>query len=361
MPIVYLRDVNKKMLRGKTALLRADLNVDSRKFSFRLEAVLPTIHLLLKNKVRVVILSHHGRPRGYEKNLSLRPFVSVLEKELRQKVGFLTDFKTPNRGKVFLMENLRFWRDEEKNDASFARRLAKLGDFYVNDAFAVSHRKNASVAAITRYLPSYAGLLLEKEVKNLSGVMKKARRPFTVVLGGGKASDKLGVMKYFWTKADNFLLGGASANTFFAAQGLPVGNSLYEKEMIPKVRRFLGSKKLVLPIDLKIADKKILDIGPETVKKYSGIIARSKTIIWNGPMGLFEKKAFAEGTKEIWKAILANRKARIVVGGGETSASLRILNTKYQIPKNIFISTGGGAMLEYLSGKKLPGLEALKK
>jgi len=364
MSVFYLSKTDLKKMRGKTALVRVDLNIEpgAEKNSFRLEAILPTVRLLLSRGAKVVILSHRGRPRRYDRNLSLRPFASILERKLRQKVGFLKDFNFfPESGKIFLMENLRFWKGEERNDPAFAQKLARLGDFYVNDAFAVSHRKNASVHAITRYLPSYAGLLLEKELKSLSGAMRNYRRPFTVILGGAKAEDKLGVINYFWHKADKFLFGGGPANTFFSAQGLPVGNSVFSKETIPKIKKYLNSPKIVLPVDLKVADKKILDIGSRTVEKYGKIISKSKTIIWNGPPGLFEKRGFEEGTIGIWRAILKNKKAKIIVGGGETTASLSLIpHSKFLIPKNVFLSTGGGAMLEYLSGKKLPGISALE-
>ncbi len=378
MSLHYISRENLKKFSGKTALVRVDLNIEpgAEKNSFRLEAILPTVRLLLSRGAKIIILSHRGRParnathsvaggpRGYKKSLSLRPFVGVLEKELRQKVGFLNDFKVPKNGKVFLTENLRFWKSEEGNDAAFTKKLARLGDFYVNDAFAVSHRKNASVVAITRYLPSYAGLLFEKELKNLSEAIKNYRHPFIVISGGAKAEDKLGIIEYFWNKADRFLFGGGPANTFLAGLGLPVGNSVFSKETIPKIKKYLNSTKIILPIDLKIADKKILDIGSQTVEKYSKIISKSRTIIWNGPMGLFERRGFETGTAGIWRAILKNKKAKIIVGGGETTASLKLI-TNYQLlitrNKNIFVSTGGGAMLEFLSGKKLPGIAALEK
>ncbi len=363
-----------KKFRNKTCLLRIDLNIElgEEKNSFRLHSVIPTIKLLLRHKIKVVILSHRGRPRRYDKKLSLRPFTSILKKKLRQNISFTKVL--PQKivsSEVTLMENLRFWRGEENNDLSFGYRLARLGDFYINDAFAVSHRKNASVVAITRYLPSYGGPLLEKEIKNLSSIMKNPKKPFVIIIGGAKIKDKLGVIKYFWSpkhrRADYFLLGGGPANTFFAAQGMPVGNSLVDKDSISQILTLIPNKvkppRIVLPVDVKIKDKKILDIGPRTVLWYRTIIKKCRTIIWNGPMGFFEKEEFAEGTKGVWRAVLTNRKARIVVGGGETVASLRkfeIRNSEFKIGRNVFISTGGGAMLEYLAGKKLPGIKALE-
>ncbi len=374
--IRYISPAILKKFRGKTCLLRVDLNAKpgrEKKF-LRVEAVLPTIKTLLKNGNKVVILSHRGRPRvgrtsprhgaGRPKQFSLRPFAAILEKKLNQEVVFLPALPrvvVPRNNKVFLLENLRFWKGEEKNDLRFARRLARLADFYVNDAFAVSHRRDASVSAITRYLPSYGGLLLEKEIKNLGGILKYTTHPFVVVIGGAKIGDKLGIIDYLWNKADYFLLGSGPAATFFAAKGLPIGDSLVDRDSIPKIKKFVGSKKLVLPLDVKIKNKQILDIGEKTAKNYSAIISKARTIVWNGPVGMFERKEFSEGTKAIWRAILANRKAQTVVGGGETLASFRLLKTKsYKLKANIFLSTGGGAMLEYLSGKKLPGITALE-
>jgi len=219
--------------------------------------------------------------------------------------------------------------------------------------------------AITSYLPSYFGLLMEKEIKNFNKVAKDYRHPFTIIIGGAKISDKIGVVEKFWRKADYFLFGGGPANTFLAAKGIFVGESLVDKLQLSNLKSrkyFLDSPKIFLPIDVKIKDKKILDIGDQTVKTYSVIIKKSKTIIWNGPMGFFEKKGFEKGTLGIWKAILENKQAQIVVGGGETIASKAKIKSKninsFKINSNpyLFLSTGGGAMLEYLSGKKLPGL-----
>ena len=257
---------------------------------------------------------------------------------------------------MFLLENLRFLKGEEKNSLRLARQLASLGDIYINDDFAVSHRKDASVAAIAKYLPSYAGLLLEKEIRNLSKVMKNPRKPLVIILGGAKVSDKISLIR---GKADYFLIGGAMANTFIAAQGIPVGDSLYDRNAdLRGLIRGL-TQKIFLPVDVVVYKRKILDIGPKTVDKYSKIIKQAKTIIWNGPMGYIEDERFANGSKAIAKAIIKS-KAHSVIGGGETIASLKIKNQKSKIKNNVFLSTGGGAMLEYLAGKKLPGIEALK-
>ena len=261
-------------------------------------------------------------------------------------------------GSIFLLENLRFLPGEEKNDEKFAKQLASLGDLYINDAFAVSHRANASVEAITKFLPSYAGLLMEKEIENLNKAIKKPKKPFVIILGGAKISDKLGIIKNFKQKADKFLIGGGIANTFLVAEGLPIGNSIFEEKMVPEAKKLLKLPKIILPVDYAIENKKILDIGPQTVENYASIIKKAKTIIWNGPMGYFENPKFAKASKAIAEAVIKS-KAFVVIGGGETTAIIH--NSKFIIHNSkLFISTGGGAMLEYLAGKKLPGIEALK-
>ncbi len=360
--IKFLSNSIAKKYKGKACLLRIDLNIEpgAPLDSYRLQAILPTIKLLLKNKVRVVILSHRGRPVTSDKRqetrdkaqttrdkkrLSLRLFARVISIELGRGVDFLPDFDFPKikgrierskPGSVFLLENLRFLPGEEKNDPGLAMQISLLGDFYVNDGFAVSHRKNASVVAITNFLPSYGGLLLEKEIKNLSGVINHVTHPLVIILGGLKLKEKIFDLRKVIRKADDVLLG---SNAF--------------SESIP------GLSKLTWPEDGKKHGKFIWDIGPFTVGYYASVIGKARTIIWNGPPGFFEKKRFDKGTIGIWKAVLKNKKAHIVIGGGETSASLKLLG-KVKVPPNIFISTGGGAMLEYLSGKKLPGIEALK-
>ncbi len=248
---------------------------------------------------------------------------------------------------------------EEAGDKTFAKKLSKLGGVYVNDAFAVSHRADASIGAITKFLPSYAGLLMEKEIQNLDRVMKRYQHPFTLIVGGAKVSDKVGVLTYFWDKADHILLGGGPANTLFVAEGWPVGDSVYDKERVTFMKRFVGLGKIVTPVDTKVRGWMILDIGSRTLGIWGDHIKKSRTIVWNGPIGLFEKRGFETGTISMWRAVLANRRAVTVIGGGETTASLKLLKG-VPVPPNIFLSTGGGAMLDYLSGKKLPGIQALK-
>lgn len=363
----YLSRLKPNQLKDKICLLRLDLNIeDEKKDNFRLQSILPTIKFLTNRGAKVIILSHRGRPQKTKnlklktKNCSLKPYVKILSQLLKKPVRFIKNLNMPNilTSDVNILENLRFSVGEERNDKQFAKKLASLGDFYVNDAFAVCHRENASVAVITQFLPSYAGLLLEKEIKNLDSVMKGFKRPLIVILGGAKVSDKIGLINNFLGKADYFLIGGAIANTFFASQGLPVGDSLYE----PNISNILTSDvdRLILPVDLVIHQRKILDIGPETIKNYQKIIKKAKTLIWNGPMGMFEDKRFVKGTTAIAAAILKNKKAKIIIGGGETTAAL-LKDKNYKLKTNVFVSTGGGAMLEYLAGKKLPGIEALKR
>ena len=256
------------------------------------------------------------------------------------------------------MENLRFFPEEQINSRSFAKKLADLGDYYVNDAFAVSHRANASIAAIASFIKSFAGLQLEKEIKNLNGLLKKAEKPVILILGGGKPTDKIGFLKAFFLKADYFLLGGGIANTFLAAQKLPIGNSLrdHNKKTLAFINR-INRRKIIQPVDYVINNKQILDIGPKTIDLYSRYIKIGRTIVWNGPLGLIETARFAKGTKAITEKI-SQHKAFSIVGGGETADFI----IKLKMDKKIgFLSTGGGAMLEYLSGKPMPGLEALNK
>ncbi|MEK7566058.1 MAG: phosphoglycerate kinase, partial [Patescibacteria group bacterium] len=280
-------------------------------------------------------------------------FAKLNDKNLKEKI------RESKPESVFMLENLRFYPGEDKNDKNFAKKIAGLGDFYVNDAFAFSHRKTASMAAITNFLPSYAGPNLEKEIKNLSSVLKNYKKPLIVILGGIKISTKLGLIKNFFSKADYFLIGSAMADNFLVAQGLPIGDSVYEKEMVPFAKKLLKQAKIVLPTDLVINNRKILDIGKKTEKHFADIIKYAKTIIWNGPVGRFEIPKFAKGTQTIIEAILKNKNAKVVIGGGETIAAISKYQSVISKNKNIFVSTGGGAMLEYLSAKKLPGLIAL--
>lgn len=369
----FLSSLKKDDLANKTCLLRVDFNVSGDLSSNpRLLKILPTIKFLLGKKTKIVILSHLGRPkhgeRAASKNLSLKFAANFLLKKLVREIYFINHFdfykinekiKNSPVNSIFMLENLRLIDGEDGNDIKLARKLASLGDFYVNDAFSVSHRKNASVVAITKFLPSYAGLLMEKEIKFLSAAIHHSKKPLIVILGGAKISDKLGLIKNFMNKTNCFLVGGGIANTFLAARDLPIGESLYEKDMILAAKKFLKSGKIILPSDVVIDNGKILDIGIETIEKYSNLIRKAKMIIWNGPVGYFEDKRFANGSKAIAKAVL-NSKAKAVIGGGETTSLFSLKPKSHKLKANIFLSTGGGAMLEFLGGKTLPGIKALK-
>jgi len=359
---------NLKKWRGQIGLLRVDLNIEpsQEESAYRLKAILPAIKLLLKNKNKIVILSHRGRPKWKDSKYSLSPLAKILEKRLGQKIKFLpfgNNFRGLRRdidlskNKIFLLENLRFWPGEAKNSPVFAKKLAILGDFYVNEAFAASHRKNASISVLPRFLPHYAGLSLASEMKNLDLAMRKYKHPLTLIIGGAKAIDKLGVIKYFLNKADRVLLGGGPANTFFKALGLDIRNSLFDPDAIPPIKKYLHNQKIILPSDFRANKDKILDIGPRTTVEFISLVKKSKTIIWNGPVGLFEKKGFERGSYQLAKAVARNR-GFTLVGGGETTTIILKLGLENKIK---FVSTGGGAMLDYLSGKKLPGIEILKR
>lgn len=365
-----LSKLDLKKHKGETCLLRVDLNVEKEEVgdNFRLRAVIPTIQLLLKKNIRVVLLSHRGRPDGPDGALSLSPFVPFIVKKTKRTVDFIAAYRLgaiekavqKSKADIILLENLRFFTGEETDDPSFGKALARLGDFYVNDAFAVSHRKNASVDAITKYIPSYAGLLMEEEVDRLSAVSAKQPHPFLMIIGGAKVSDKLELLERFMKKADVVLVGGGPANTFFASQRFPMGKSLVDWNSIPLVRKLFATGKIVLPVDTVIKKGQVLDIGPATSQLFAGHIRSAKTIIWAGPPGYFAIKGCEEGTRTLWRVILSNTHGRVVVGGGETTAALRKYFKHTKVPSNVFVSTGGGAMLEFLAGKKLPGIEALK-
>jgi phosphoglycerate kinase len=368
--VTYLSKTSPKALAG-TALLRLDFNTED---DWRMRAVLPTIRLLLKTSGRIVIVSHRGRPVGFDKTLSLRGDAAKLSKLLGgKKVTFINHFRFAEikkqvaaapRGSIFLLENLRFLAGEEKNDVKLAKALASLADFFVNDAFAVSHRVNASVVAITKFLPSYAGIEMEDEIESLGKAIIKPKRPVVIVLGGAKASDKLGVIAYFKNKADWFLLGGGCANTILWLKGMDLKSSI--KDSDPKeltaLKKIAAYKKVVLPTDFVWGDggggknSAILDVGSHTARAFDKKIAAARTIIWSGPLGLIEKKQYAKASVAVARAIGKNRQAFSVSGGGETVMFLK----QYKLDKKFsFISTGGGAMLDFLAGKKLPGIEAL--
>jgi phosphoglycerate kinase len=380
---------------GKRVLMRADLNVpltdgpDGREVAddTRIRASLPTIRALLDRQATVIVCSHLGRPKG-ERNpkYSLAPVAAALAKLLGIKVRLTSTPTGPadeldglGPEEIGLLENLRYNPGEEANDKRFAARLAALADAYVDDAFGAVHRAHASVVGVAEQLPSAAGLLLQKEVDVLSRLVESPDRPFVLVLGGAKVSDKIGVVANFLRRADAILIGGAMANTFLAARGEKVGISRIEPERLDEVRKTLASAakagvEVVLPSDVVVAeafdehaepsvvgvnaipdDQMALDIGPATAARFGAWVGRAATVLWNGPMGVFEWEAFSSGTKDVAKAVAAS-KAFTVVGGGDSVAALAAFGLENEVSH---LSTGGGASLEFLEGRELPGLQAL--
>ncbi|MGC8776019.1 MAG: phosphoglycerate kinase [Minisyncoccia bacterium] len=363
--IKFLSKTNHLQLKG-TAILRLDFNT---KDEWRINTVLPTIKFLKKYADKILIISHRGRPNGFDKNLSLKNDAKYLEKKLKTKINFIShfDFKkiknqiqaAPKKS-IFILENIRFLKEEYLNDPKLGKKIADLGHYFVNDAFAVSHRIQTSITQIPKFLPSYAGLELEKEILYLNQVLKKSTKPLILIIGGAKAKDKIAVIKNFINKANYILIGGGSANTMLFLKGKNIYNSLYEQDekILNQFKKFLKYKNIILPIDSVIYNRQILDIGPKTINLFQQKIKKAKTIIWSGPLGMIENKKFSYGTLSILKAVANNKKAFSVIGGGETIMFLK----KHKLEKKIsFISTGGGAMLEFLAGYKLPGIEALKQ
>jgi len=384
-----MKFVSEAEVKNKKVLLRVDFNVDldeSGKIlsDFRMRAALPTINYLIENGAsKIIVVSHLGEPQGRDVKLSLRSVAERLSQLLNKPVSFLADcigeeikkeIGQASDAAVLLLENLRFNPEEKNNDDKFAQELASLADIYVNDAFGVCHRNNASILAITKFLPSFGGLLLEKEINNLNKVMVGATKPLVLILGGAKVSTKLPLIKNFFGLADKILLGGVIANTFLKANNFAVGQSLVENEMISEAAQ-IGSAKteLVLPGDFLVGestsapkaivrrlgavrDKEwILDIGPASIMMYADIIQKAKTIIWNGPMGYYENPVFGESTKKVIEAI-AGSSAFSIIGGGDT---LTALEKSGLLEKISFVSTGGGAMLAYLAHEEMPGIKAL--
>ena len=350
-----LRSVKNVDVRGKRVLLRVDFNVPVEKGKveddFRIKRTLPTIKFLKKKGARIILISHvtDGRTK------SLKPMAQYL------KVKFLPDKKIDlikkkidkiKNGEIVLLENIRNYPGEEKNDKKFTKKLAQCGDIYINDAFSVSHREHASVVGITKYLPSYAGLLFEEELKNLSSAFKP-KHPFLLILGGIKFKTKLGVLEKFLKTADQIFIGGALANNFFKAQGVNIDNSVFDPEV--NIKKYLRNPKIILPIDLKTKNGTILDAGAGTINNLAKIIKESKFVLWNGPLGDYEK-GFETGTIQIAKAI-AKSAAKSVIGGGDTIAAIR--KAKIPLSRFSFVSTAGGALLEFLAKGTLPGIEAL--
>ncbi len=368
---IRLRKIQEANVKNKFVLVRTDFNVPLKGSTIlddsRIRAALPTINHLRKRKACVILMSHLGRPDGkVVANLSLKPVARRLSKLLKHNVECITEYaggyglgyysSDLYNGDVLLLENLRFYPGEEANDPKFARALAECADIYVDDAFGAMHRSHASITGVTKYLPSYAGLLVQKEVENLSK-LKHAKHPFTAIIGGAK-TDKLDLIGNLLKKVDCLIVGGLLANVLLKARGEKI-NVNADKKILSDAKKFCNNKKLILPVDFagnhgKISTK---DIGPRTINLIKQIIKKSKTIFWAGPLGVIEEKQFRKGTYEIARAI-ANSKAFTVIGGG-TSAEV-VFDLKLE-KRFSWVSTGGGASIAFVQGKSLPGLEVLRK
>jgi len=376
---------------GKRVLVREDLNVPMAGGNIaddsRVRAAAPTLEHLARRGARVIVMSHLGRPKDREPELSLKPIVPDLARRVGREVRFAEDcvgepatsaVDTLQSGQLLLLENVRYHKEDEANDAGFARRLAALGDLFVNDAFAASHRAHASVVGVAAYLPAFAGELMEAELRALRQALDNPRRPMVALVGGAKVSTKVGVLRNLLLKVDSLLIGGAMANTFFKARGWPTGSGLVEDTALKEAKEVAAEAgdKLVLPVDVVCARKMeagealrildadkvepgwmALDIGPRSVSLFNQKVRGAGTVIWNGPVGVAEIKDFGDGTKAVGEAIAASG-AYTLVGGGDTVAAIEALGLAGRFSH---VSTGGGATLEYLEGKELPGIAILKE
>ena len=391
-----IRTIDQLDAAGKRVVVRVDFNVPVKDGvvtdDTRIKAALPTIEKLVGQGARVVLMSHRGRPSGtgFEEEFSLRPAALHLAELLGKPVSFASDIAGEDAlakaealrdGDILIVENLRFDKREKKNDPEFCKELAKLGEVYVNDAFGTAHRAHASTAGIASLLPAYAGYLMENEVSTLTGMLDDPKRPFCAILGGSKVSDKIQVIDALMDKCDTLIIGGGMCFTFLMAQGYTVGTSLKEDDWVERAGEMIKKAeekgvKLLLPVDVVCADKFAedattktvavdaipddmmgLDIGPETVKLYAQAISEAKTVFWNGPMGVFEMDAFAVGTRDVALAVADNEEADTIIGGGDSVAAVN----KFDLGARMtFISTGGGASMELVEGKELPGVAALK-
>ena len=381
-------------LAGKIALLRLDLNVPLKNKDIldetRIDKIIPVINFLLNRKTKILIISHVGRPKGKKNNdLSLKPICLNIEKKIKKKIKLITsNLYEITKDKIFMqeeevifLENIRFYREEEINDSNFAKHIASLGDFYVNDAFSCSHRDHASVSKITKFLPSYAGLQLQSEINALKKITSDIESPITCIIGGSKISTKIGLIKNLTNKLDNLVFVGGMANNILNFKGFKIGKSIKEdhcNNIIDDI--FINAEKnyckIYYPEDVRVGknfdsrseikslkdiskEDMILDIGPKTVEKINQIIENSRTVFWNGPAGYFENENFEKGSLQICKIIESNTKNNSlysVVGGGDTIA---VINKTGSLNNFNFVSTAGGAFLEYLEGKELPGIKAL--
>ncbi len=386
-----VRDIDVK---GKRVLVRVDFNVpmDSEKNitdDTRIKAALPTIQYLLDNNAKVILVSHLGRPKGkFNMEYSMKPVAKRLSELLGKQVIVADDVigedakakaNALKDGEVLLLENVRFHAEEEKNDPDFSKELASLADVFVNDAFGTAHRAHASTTGVASYLPAVSGFLIEKELNFMGGALENPERPFVAILGGAKVSDKIGVITNLLDKVDSLLIGGGMAYTFIKAEGYEIGKSLLEedklelaKDLIEKAKQ--KGVKLLLPVDTVVSaelksgvpyevvdidkmpnDKIGVDIGPKTIEEFSKVIKDAKTVVWNGPMGVFEIREFAKGTEAIAKA-MSECNGTTIIGGGDSAAAVEQLGYADKVSH---ISTGGGASLEFLEGKVLPGIAAL--
>ena len=390
--ITYIDEVE---IKNKQVLVRVDFDVSlnsdySIANDVRIKQNIPTLKYLLKNKNRLICVAKLNRPKTRDPKHSLKPVVERLQEYLPDYEIILIDdfltcdqkvFKEQKEKEILVLENIRFYQKEKDYSTIFAKQLSSLADVYVNDAFAVSHRSDTSVIGPPKFIPSYGGLLLKKELAIISKAINKPKKPIVAIIGGAKVSTKIGLINKLMKAVDYLIIGGGLANTFVSAQGHDIGTSFCEYEAVQQARKLLSLAKnnrafIVLPVDAVVAtsnddkehevvkienipsNKSIFDIGPETKAQIGGIIARAKTIIWNGPVGLFENSAFREGTDFIYYSIAHNDQAISIVGGGDTLAAI---SKKEYLDKITHISTGGGAMLEFIEKGTLPGIEALKK
>ncbi|WP_411823037.1 phosphoglycerate kinase [Leptospira sp. 'Mane'] len=390
-----LPKIESENFKGKRVFLRVDFNVPIENGkatdTTRIEKTLPTIELLLQKGARVIIGSHLGRPKGKpDPEFTMKPVYEAFSKLTQVKVLFSEDVigskavalsKELKDGEILLLENLRYHKEEEENEKGFCKKLAELADVYINDAFGAAHRAHASTEGLAHLLPAFAGLLMRKEIEMLSGLLARPERPFVAIVGGSKVSSKFAILKNLSDKVDHLLIGGGMSYTFLKSRAVPIGNSLFEKEFESQAfqlidRAGVNGIDLQIPVDHVIADKfdanaktktvdkmgildgwMAMDIGPKTTDNYIKVIKEAKTILWNGPMGVFEMDKFAKGTIEIAKAI-SKSKAKSIVGGGDSIAAV---NKAGVADKITHISTGGGASLEFLEGKTLPGVACLVK
>lgn len=392
---MVLNTVKEADLKGKRVVIRVDFNVPVKNGvvtdATRIKAALPTINYLIDNGASVVVMSHFGRPKGQKNpDFSMAPIAKEFSALLGKPVKLASDVigeeveaevKALQAGEVLLLENVRFYKEEEKNDEAYAKALASYGDIYVNDAFGTAHRAHASTEGVSHYLPSYAGFLIEKEVKYMAPLLENPEHPFVAIIGGSKVSSKITVLESLVKTCDTIVIGGGMAYTFAKVLGHSVGTSLVEDDYIETAKNFLEAAKakgvnVILPVDHIAADKFAedaepvlidgedipenlmgLDIGPKTVELIKAALKTAKSVVWNGPMGVFEFASFAKGTEAVAKA-LAESDAISVVGGGDSVAAIN----KFGLAASIsHVSTGGGASLEFLEGKTLPGIKALEK